>query len=104
MASNDEILQSVILGIPRIAKRIVELPEGQRETAFAAVENTYLHTAMDSNYAEVDARDWVNGIMNCLRSEVDERVRRDKQVTDYDGFATLERTLGLLARVGAPTD
>jgi hypothetical protein len=98
MASNDEILQNVILGIPRVAKRIVELPEQQREKAIAAVEQTYLHTAMDLDYAEVDARDWVTSIIDCLRAEVDERVRRETQVTDYDGFASLERTLGLLAR------
>jgi hypothetical protein len=38
MASNDEILQMAIIGIPRVAERIVELPDEQREKAFKAVE------------------------------------------------------------------
>jgi hypothetical protein len=95
---NEDVLQSVILGIPRVAKRIVGLPKEQREKALAAVEQTYLRTATDLDYGESEARDWISAIMDCLRTEVEERVRREMQVADYDGFVSLEETLSLLMK------
>lgn len=105
MPTNEDVLQSVILGIPRIAKTIVKLPREQRERALAAVEKTYLHTAVDLDFAEVDARDWVSAIMDCLRVEVDERIQHGtRAMDDYDNFASLERTLKLLVRAGSAAD
>jgi hypothetical protein len=95
---NEDVLQSVILGIPRVAKRIVELPNEQRKKALAAVEQIYLRIATDLDYGESEARDWIRAIMDCLRTEVEERVRREMQVADYDGFVSLEKTLSLLMK------
>jgi hypothetical protein len=36
--------------------------------------------------------------MDCLRTEVEERVRREMQVADYDGLVSLEETLSLLMK------
>lgn len=102
MTTKEDVLQSVILGIPRVARRIVKLTEEQREKALAAVEQTYLQAAMDLDYVDADAREWVSAIMDCLRAEVDERIQHETQaMVDYDGFASLERTLRLLVGTAA---
>jgi hypothetical protein len=102
MSSNKEILQQTIVGIPRVAERIVELPEEQRQKAFEAVQRSYLQTVLDLDYAEAEARDWVGAVMDTLRAEVDEQARDEPQVpVDHDGFASLERTMKLLVRAGA---
>jgi hypothetical protein len=62
------------------------------------VEQTYLRTATDLDFGESEARDWISAIMDCLRTEVEERVRREMQVADYDGFVSLEKTLSLLLK------
>jgi len=99
MSSSKEILEQTVIGIPRVAERIVELPEETRQKAFNAVEQTYLQTARDLDYAEADARNWVNVIMDGLRAEVAERIGREAQVAaDDDDFASLERTMKLLVK------
>lgn len=70
MASNEEAIHTAIIGIPRVAKRIVGLPDEQRQKAFDAVEQSYLKTVIESDCAEDDARHWVGTVMDTLRAEV----------------------------------
>ena len=99
MASNEEVLQMVIIGIPRVAERIAELPNEQRESAFKAVETSYLQTLLDLEYAEGDAHHWTATVMDVLRAEVVDPAREESQATDSDdGFASIERLMKLLVR------
>ena len=99
MASNDEALQKAIIGIPRVAERIAELPDGQREKALRAVEQSYLQSVSDRESAEPDARQWVGAVMDTLRAEVADQARDETEVTDgRDDFASLERVMKLLVK------
>lgn len=99
MASNEEALQKAIIGIPRVAERIVKLPDEQREKALQAVEFSYLQTVSDKDSAEGDARHWVGEVMDTLRAEVADQARDETEVpVSPDGFASLERVMKLLVR------
>jgi hypothetical protein len=102
MASNEELLHMVMVGIPRVAERILELPDEQRQKAFDAVEQSYLQTAIDSDYAEDNARHWVSAVMDTLRAEVADQTRDETQITaGDDDFSSLERYMKLLVRTGS---
>ena len=101
MASNEEALQKAIIGIPRIAARIVKLPDEQREKALRAVELSYLQTVTEKTAAESDARHWVDEVMGTLRAEVADQARDDTETAARpDGFASLERVMKLLVKAG----
>ena len=102
MASNEETLQKAIIGIPRVAERIVKLPDTQREKALKAVELSYLQTVSDMAPAEDDARHWVDEVMDTLRAEVADQARDETEVhaASPDGFASLERVMKLLVKAG----
>jgi hypothetical protein len=105
MASNQQTLQKAIIGIPRVAERLVKLPDVQREKAFEAVERSYLQAVLDSDYAEGDARHWVGAVMDTLRAEVADQARLDAQVSfDRNGFASLERIMKLLVKPASATN
>jgi hypothetical protein len=102
MASNEEKLQKAIIGIPRVAERIAELPDQQREKAFKAVELSYLQTVSDSDYGEGDARHWVGAVMDTLRAEVADQARDETRLAaGHDSFASVERLMKLLVRSGS---
>lgn len=99
MASSEDVLQKAIVGIPRVAERIAELPDAQWEQAFRAAERSYLQTALDWDYAEGDARHWVGAVMDTLRAEVADKALSETEVSaGHDGFASLERLMKLLVR------
>lgn len=102
MASNEEALQKAIIGIPRIAERIVKLPDEQREKALKAVELSYLRTVSNTAPAEDYARHWVGEVMDTLRAEVADQARDETELAaaSPDGFASLERVMKLLVRAG----
>lgn len=101
MASDEEALQKAIIGIPRIAERIVKLPDEQREKAFKAVELSYLQTVSDTDSADDARRHWVGEVMDTLRAEVADQARDETEfAVDHDGFASLERVMKLLVKAG----
>jgi selenocysteine lyase/cysteine desulfurase len=105
MSSNKEILQTAIIGIPRVAERIAKLSEEQRQQALDAVERSYLRTVFDADYPEDEGRQWVDKCMESLRAEVAEQTRNESEVTvGCDSFTSLERTMRLLVRAGSATD
>lgn len=102
MASNEEVLQKTIIGLLRVAERIVKLPREQREKAFKAVELSYLRTVSGADYAEGDVRRWVGAVMDALRAEVADQARDETRIApDHDDFASLERVMKLLVRSGS---
>jgi predicted GTPase len=104
VASSEEILQMAIIGIPRLAERIIELPDEQRERALKAVEQSYLQTVLDTDSAEDEARQWVGRMMDTLRAEVADRARDETEITvGHEHFASLERLMKLLVRPGPAT-
>ena len=99
MASNGEALQKAIIGIPRVAERIVKLPDEKREQAFKAVELSYLQTVSDTEAADRDARHWVGDVMDTLRAEVADQARDETELAaGPDSFASLERVMKLLVK------
>ena len=99
MASNEESLQKAIIGIPRVAERIVKLPDEQREKALRAVELSYLQTVSDADSAAGETRHWVGEVMDTLRAEVADQVRDETQVAvGHGNFASLERVMKLLVK------
>lgn len=99
MASNEQALQKAIIGIPRVAERIAELPDVQREKALKAVELSYLQTVVETHSAAGDARHWVGEVMDTLRAEVADQAQDETQVAvGHDGFASLERVMKLLVK------
>jgi hypothetical protein len=99
MASNEEALQKAIIRIPRVAERIVKLPDEQREKALKAAELSYLQTVSDLAPAKDDARHWVGEVMDTLRAEVADQARDETEVA---AFASLERVMKLLVKSGQP--
>jgi len=97
MATDDEMLQRAIIGIPRVAARIVKLPDEQKAKALEAVELSYLQTVSNADCTESHARDWVGAVMDTLRAEVADRARDE---TGHDGFASVERLMKLLVGSG----
>jgi hypothetical protein len=80
MASNEEIFELTISGIPRVAETIASLSDEQKATAFQAVEQAYLRAVLDLDYSDADARNWVGAVMENLRAEVAERGRPEAAV------------------------
>lgn len=97
MASNDDVLRTAIIGLPRVAEKLVRLSDEHRQKAFDAVEQSYLQTVIGSDYADGDARHIVGAVMDTLRAEVADQVRNETQMSaKRDSFASLERIMKLL--------
>ena len=108
MASNpqtERILADAITGIPRVAKRIAEIPTEFRECALEAVERSYSQTLHDLGYAEPDAQVWISAVMFRLLSQVAEhkeagaigsepeiiQLRKDSQALNFAGHMASSR-------------
>jgi hypothetical protein len=103
MASNEDILQRAIIGIPHVAEKIVKLSDEQRQKAYEVVEQSYLQTVIGSDYAEGDARYFVDVVMDTLRAEVTDRVRNEAG-GGHDNFVSLERVMKLLVNTASVAD
>ena len=105
MASNEEILQGAITGIPRVAERIMHLPDEQRQRALEAVERSYLRSVMDLDYADDDAKHFVGAVMDTLRAEVAHHAGDEEEVAvSHESFASLEQLMKLLVRSSKATN
>jgi hypothetical protein len=104
MASDGDILQTAIIGIPRVAEKIVRLPRQQRQKAFEAVEQSYLQTVMHSHCGKDDAKHFVGAVMDTLRAEVAYQFQEETQPTTvHDNFQSLQRIMKLLVNSGSAT-
>jgi hypothetical protein len=71
----DDILQSAIDGVQRVAVAIASLSEEHREQAFEAAEHSYRQTVRDLGYSEDAAASWVSALMSRLRADVEEHCK-----------------------------
>jgi hypothetical protein len=65
-----EFLQAATVGIPRVARAIVEIPTEHRARAWQAAERGYLQTVRESGFEEPVAGDLVAAVMRRLRAQV----------------------------------
>ena len=76
MASNseeEEILEAVVAGIPRVAEAVASIPKENRARVLDATERSYRQTARDLGYEEGLAEGWISAIMRRLQAEVKEQ-------------------------------
>ena len=66
----EEILETAVTGIRRVAEAVASIPEKARAKALVAVESTYRQTMLDLGYEEGPAESWVSTIMVRLQAEV----------------------------------
>jgi hypothetical protein len=69
---DDGVLSNVLAGLPRVAELIATVPEERRERALEAAEHSYLNSARELGYDEVDAQQWVTAVMLRLRTRAAE--------------------------------
>ena len=60
-----------VLGIPRVAQAIAEIPVERRARALQAAERSYCQTALDAGYRETQAEGWAAALMFQLRAEME---------------------------------
>ena len=75
VASNlkeEEVLEAAIIGLPRVAQAIAQMPEENRTTALKAAERSYCQTAADLGYGAGQANGWAATVMARLRGEIEQ--------------------------------
>jgi hypothetical protein len=72
-SKRDEALEAAVARLPRVAEGIAGMPPEQQSPAFDIAERTYLQTALESDYPEEVAKNWVSAMMFRLRAEVEKR-------------------------------
>ena len=73
ISEEEEILEAVVAGIPRVAEAVASIPEENRAKALDATESSYRQTARDLGYEEGLAEGWISAIMRRLQAEVKEQ-------------------------------
>jgi hypothetical protein len=68
ISEKEEILETAVTALPRVAQIIAAIPAEQRAKALDAAK--YLRTVRDFGYGDAAARKWVFAIMRHLRAEV----------------------------------
>ena len=66
----EEVLESAIGGISRVAEAIAAIRGADRAKALDAVERSYRQTALDLGYREAAAQEWTAAVMFRLRTEL----------------------------------
>ncbi len=73
ISEEEEILETAVTGIPRVAEAVASIPEEARAKALAAVESTYRQTMLDLGYEKGPAESWVSAMMLRLQAKVAEQ-------------------------------
>ena len=68
----EEVLESAIGGISRVAEAIAAIRSEDRAKALDAAERSYRQTALDLGYREAVAQEWTAAVMFRLRTELAE--------------------------------
>jgi DNA-directed RNA polymerase specialized sigma24 family protein len=71
-SDEDEILQTAIAGVRKVAEVIAALPPEQRALALTAAERSYEQTVQELGYDEAAVQSWVSAMMFKLRSTLGE--------------------------------
>jgi hypothetical protein len=72
-AKDVEVLERVVVGLPRVAEALVPLAPDDKERALAAVERAYQKAATEFGYSQPEAEDWAATIMSELRAELEKQ-------------------------------
>ena len=68
IVEDDAVLSAALDGIPKIAERIANVSPSVRSLALAAAEQSYLQTARELGYDELDAQLWASTVMVQLQT------------------------------------
>jgi hypothetical protein len=74
-SERDEPLEAALARLARVAEGIAGMPPEKQSAAFDIAERTYLETALELDYPEEVAKNWVSAMMFRLRAEVEKRQR-----------------------------
>ena len=72
-AEDVDVLEKVVIGLPRVAEAFVSLAPEDKERALAAVERAYQKAATEFGYRQDQAEGWAATIMADLRAEIEKR-------------------------------
>ncbi|MGA2314398.1 MAG: hypothetical protein ABSF87_18920 [Xanthobacteraceae bacterium] len=72
-SQEEEILETAIAGIPRVAQVIAAIPREHQAKALEAAESSYRQTVLDLGYEEAPTKVWVAAVMFRLRAEVEKQ-------------------------------
>jgi hypothetical protein len=70
ISEKEEILETAVTALPRVAQIIAAIPAEQRAKALDAAKYSYLRTVRDFGYGDAATRKWVFAIMRHLQAEV----------------------------------
>lgn len=65
----DAVFLNAIAGVPKVSALIATIPLELRSRALVAAERSYLQSALELGYDQVDAQQWTAAVMLRLRME-----------------------------------
>ena len=73
ISKDEEVLETAIAGLSRVAQAIASMPADDRARALEAAERSYHRTALDLGQNESEAQAWVAAVMARLRAEIEKQ-------------------------------
>jgi len=70
ISEEEEILEAVVAGIPRVAEVVASIAEEDRGRALEAAARSYWETVRNLGYEEGPVQSWVSAVMLRLQTEV----------------------------------
>jgi hypothetical protein len=71
---DEEVLETAIAGLARVAQAIASMPADDKARALEAAERSYRETAVGLGYTDGEAQAWAATVMTSLRAEIEEQV------------------------------
>jgi hypothetical protein len=72
-SEREEAVETALARLPRVAEGIAKMSPEKQSAAFGIAERTYLEIALELDYLEEVARNWVSAMMFRLRAEVEKQ-------------------------------
>jgi hypothetical protein len=72
-AEDVEVLERVVVGLPRVAEALVPLGPDDKERVLSAVKRVYQKAATEFGYSQPEAEGWAANIMLDLRAEIEKQ-------------------------------
>jgi hypothetical protein len=74
ISKDEEVLETAIAGLSRVAQAIASMPADDRARSLEAAERSYCETAVGLGYTDGEAQDWAATVTASLRAEVEKQV------------------------------
>jgi hypothetical protein len=71
---DEEVLETAIAGLARVAQVIASMPADDKARALEASERSYCETAVGLGYTDGEAQAWTATVMTSLRAEAEKQV------------------------------